>query len=186
MPWAALCPFSGRFLSQIPHAPPGTMSLVPFSLWLHRQVGHPQGANASPLCMPPSRGEWHPHLPAAPAVTVLGRERQSKSLWGRCCEEGQLSLSIRDSPVACFLLGQEQKQVAAPRSPHCSMAWHQCCSQHVWWVSGFSMCGGDGGRYHGEGSIRDHQRKLWRHWESSYRNLRPQHPTLLPLLSSQN
>lgn len=37
-----------------------------------------------------------------------------------------------------------------------------------------------------EGSMRGHQRKLWRHWESCYRNLCPQHPTLLPFLSSQS
>lgn len=92
-----------------------------------------------------------------------------------------------------FFLEWDQKKLASLCSPCCSMAWHHHCSQHGLWVSGFSnmsWCreaphGGDGDRQHEEDSMRDHQRKLWRHWESNFRNLCPQHSTLLPLFLPQ-
>lgn len=225
---AALHPFAGRFQKAklpMPNFPPqGTRSLVLFlcgaigGRWANPRA---QLTNASPVCTPPSRGEWHlqsstPHLPASPPSSAAWRGLDklaaqwdparpahdtllsSNSPWqgqdkaGACGDttagKGSAFCFHQGAALApTFFLGWDQKKLAIPPSPHSSMAWHHRCSQHRRCVSGFNDVswgreaphGGDGDRHHGEDSMRDHQEKLWRHWESSLRNLCPQHPTLL-------
>lgn len=101
MPWVALCPFAGKFQSQIPRGPTGTVFLVPFSVWPHGQVGHPQGTACqcfSSMCAPFQRGmaptpscgfcssgPWQGRTKQEPLGTLLGRGSAFSLSQGQPC-----------------------------------------------------------------------------------------------------